>query len=279
MTDENPSRRQFLRGGLALSTVGIAGCAKLGPIGSTGSSVITGTSISGSTLVVELEDDHEVSKVNLIDSSGSSFKSAQVTTGATKVSIELFDLSRDWSYQPGKHSIVAVADSEEVGSTTINLQPELEIKDIEQYTDGRPTPSNRANLLVTVENVGTGPTWVYHVGYENALHSPANRIPTNQYARTSPLLNLDKPESTEELVLDPEDSVTLLGTDSPLLLSEDDHCNNLQVEMSVIVSAGIGENARKEVQAILGGEPERANFRGTCSDIRLQYDGTVRSDG
>ncbi|WP_415380526.1 hypothetical protein [Halosimplex sp. TS25] len=273
MTGERFSRRRFIQSGLALSGIGVAGCAKLGSVGSTGNSVISDTSISGSKLVVELQDDHNVSKINLIDSSGSSFQSAQVSTGASRVSIELFNLSRGWSYRPGEYSIVAVADNEEVASTTVHLQPDLKITGIQQYTNGRPTPSNRANLLVTVENVGTGPTWVYYVGYKNALHPPANRIPTNEYARTNPLLNFDRPESKEDLILDPEASVTLLGTDSPLLLSEDDHCENLQVEMSVIVSAGIGESAQKEFQAVLDGEPERANFRGTCSEIQLQSDG------
>ncbi|WP_436926214.1 twin-arginine translocation signal domain-containing protein [Halosimplex amylolyticum] len=271
MTGEKRSRRQFLKSGLALTAVGLAGCSSGGPAGTdTPESVFRETSVSGNALRVTLREDHGVSKVNLIDPSGSIFQSAQVATGATTVELGLFDYRRGWHYTPGDHTLVAVNDGEEVESTTIPLTPELEITGVEPYTGGRPTPSNRANLLVTVENTGTGPTWVYYVGYGNAPHSAANRIPTTDYARSTPLLNLEKPESVDGVILDPGDSTVLRGIRSPLLLSQSDHCNDFETDLTVIVSTGVGENGQHELRAILDGDPLRANFRGTCSDIRVE---------
>jgi hypothetical protein len=270
MTGGERSRRRFLKGGLALTAAGLAGCSGGGSTGTdTPDSIFRDTSVSGNSLRVTLREDHEISTVNLIGPDGSVFQSAQVATGATTVELGLFDYRRGWHYTPGEHTLVAVEDGEEVESTTIPLTPELEITNVEPYTGGRPTPSNRANLLVTVENTGTGPTWVYYVGYENALDRDANHIPTNDYAKTVPLLNLEEPESKDEILLEPGNSVEVLGVDAPFLLTRDDHCNMLQVEMTVIVASGIGENGRERIEATLSGEQIKANFAGTCSDISV----------
>ncbi|QLH81296.1 twin-arginine translocation signal domain-containing protein [Halosimplex pelagicum] len=273
MTGEKGSRRRFLKGGLALTAAGLAGCSGDGSTGTetkTPESVFEETSISGATLEVTLREDHEISTVNLIDPSGSVFQSAQVAAGATTVGLGLFDYRRGWHYTPGDHTLVAVKEGEEIASMTVPLVPDLEITDVTPYTDGRPTPSNRANLLVTVENTGTGPTWIYYVGYENAPHSAANRIPTTDYARSTPLLNFEKPQSEDEVILQPGNSTILRGIRSPLLLSKDDHCNGLEVNLTVIVPTGVGENGQRELRAVLDGDPVRANFRGTCSDIQIE---------
>jgi len=274
MMGPNRSRRQFLKGGLALTAAGLAGCSGGGSAGTaTPDPLFRDTSVSGNSLRVTLREDHEISKVNLIGPSGSIFQSAQIATGATTVELGLFDYRRGWHYTPGDHILVGVEGGEEVESTTIPLTPELEIANVEPYTGGRPIPSNRANLVVTVENTGTGPTWVYYVGYENALDRDANHIPTNDYAKTVPLLNLEEPESKGDILLDPGHSVGLLGVDAPFLLTQDDHCDELQVDMTVIVASGIGENGRKEIEATLAGEQIKANFAGTCSDISIETPG------
>ncbi|QLH77240.1 hypothetical protein HZS55_08010 [Halosimplex rubrum] len=270
MTGEQQSRRRVLKRGLALATAGIAGCSSLGPVGGVGGSgPIQGTSVSGASLVVDLREDHEVTKLNLIGPSGSRFRSTDVATGATSAELGLFDYRRGWHYTPGEHSLVAIADGDEVASKTLSLEPTLKITDIEPYSGGRPTPSNRANLLVTVENTGTGPTWVYYVGYENALNRDANHIPTNNYAKTVPLQNLDKPESKNDVILEPGSDSELLGMDSPFLLTNEDQCDNQRVELSILVLSGIGSNAEKQLRATLTGERISANFASTCSDISV----------
>jgi hypothetical protein len=270
MTDKRRSRRRFIQSGLAMAAAGVAGCSSLGPAGGVGrTSPIQETSVSGASLVVDLTENHEVTKLNLVGPSGSLFRSTSVATGTTTAEIGLFDYRRGWHYTPGEHSLVAIADGEKNASKTVPLKPKLEISDVEPYTGGRPTPSNRANLLVTVKNTGTGPTWVYYVGYENALDQDANHIPANDYVKTVPLQNLDEPESREDVILEPGKSSKLLGTDSPFILADEDHCNNLTVELSVLVLSGIGTNLRKQLRATLAGEQISANFARTCSDISI----------
>ncbi|ELZ20860.1 hypothetical protein C475_19713 [Halosimplex carlsbadense 2-9-1] len=270
MTGERRSRRRFLQRTLALTAAGVAGCSSLGPGGGVGgTSPIQETSGSGASLVVELSEGHSVTKLNLVGPSGSLFRSTSVATGTTTAEIDLFNYSQGWHYTPGEHSLVAISDEEEVASKTIPLEPDLEITNVEPYTGGRPTPSNRANLLVSVENTGTGPTWVYYVGYENALDRDANHIPTNDYAKTVPLQNLEKPEAKNDVILEPGESSELRGTDSPFLLTEGYHCNNQKVQLSVLVLSGIGTNVRERLSATLAGEEFSANFASTCSDISI----------
>jgi len=272
MTDQRVPRRQFLKAGLAAGVVGLAGCSDSGTSGgqTPTNSVFEETSTSGSDLLVRLKQGHDANKINLIDPTGKIFTSAGIEAGVSTVEFKLFDLDRGWHYEPGEHSLVAIKNGEEIASWNLDLTPDLNIIDVQQYRGGRPTPSNRANLLVTVENTGTAPTWVYYVGYENSLDRDANHIPTNNYARTSPMLNLEKPEQKSDVILQPGGSVDLLGNHSPFLLSREDHCNELTLKMEVVVSAGGGEDARQQLQATLSGNPVNANFRATCSEISVE---------
>jgi hypothetical protein len=272
MTGKRVSRRQLLKAGLVASATGLAGCSGTGTAGSRTPSnpVFEETSVSGSDLVVKLQKDRDVDTVNLIGPAGKLFDSVGIEAGVTAVEFGLFDLDRGWHYEPGKHSLVAVRNGEQIASWNLDLTPDLEIVDVQQYTGGRPTPSNRANLLVSVENTGTGPTWVYYVGYENSLDRDANHIPTNSYAKTSPMLNLEKPEQRSDVILQPDASVDLLGNHSPFLLSKEDRCDGHPFDMEVIVLAGGGEDARKQFRATLSGDPVKANFRATCSEIRVE---------
>jgi len=267
MTDDRVSRRRVLKGSVAFTATGLAGCLG-GSSGPLSNPIIQETAVSGRSLVVTLQSDHSVSTLNVIGPSGSQFRSASVATGATSVEVPLFDYQRGWYYEPGEHELVAVSDDEEVASTTVELEPELTVTDVQQYTEGRSTTTNRANLLVTVENTGTGPTWVYHVGYRDALYPSANNIPTNEYARSNPLQNLEEPESASEVVLAPDESTELVGMQPPLLLPSEAECGDLTVDMTVIVSSGVGPNGQEPVQATLGGELY-GGFPETCRDIQI----------
>ena len=278
MTDDRVSRRRVLKGSVAFTATGLAGCLG-GSSGPLSNPIIQETAVSGRSLVVTLQSDHSVSTLNVIGPSGSQFRSASVATGATSVEVPLFDYRRGWYYEPGEYELVAVSDGEEVASTTVELVPDLQVTDVQQYTEGRPTPSNRANLRVTVENMGTGPTWVYYVGYPGAPYSPATNVPTDEAARTGPLLHLEQPQSVSEVIVAPGESTTVIGRRSPLLLSSDDECGGLTVEMTTIVATGVGPNARQNIRATLNGEPLRANFRGTCHDIVIDVPEGTATDG
>jgi len=272
MTGERHSRRHVLQRGIGLAAVGVAGCSSLNPVDGTGrATTIQETSVSGDSLIVDLHEEHEVTKLNLIGPSGSIFRSTPVAEGTTTAEIGLFDYDQGWHYTSGEHSLAAVSEEgQEIESRIVPLEPELELTNVEQYTGGRPTPSNRGNLLVTVENKGTGPTWIFNMGYEDAPNPPANNVRTNEYVRMNPGLNLQKPKAEKDTILSPGDSAAFLGTRSPFLLSEDGHCDNMAIDLTVIIFSGVGDNQRERLHATLNGELLEANFRGTCGDIQVR---------
>ena len=269
MRGRKVSRRQFLKAGLATGAVGLAGCAGSENHGDQPSAnpVFRDSSISGSDLVVDLRDD--VDEVNLITPAGSAFSSARVATGATRVRFSLFQHRVRSHYTPGEYTLVAIADGEELASVPIELIPTLEITGVEPYRDGRETISNRGNLLVTAENTGTGPTWIYFLGYEDAPNSSASIFPSTEYAQTTPHHNFRLPEPEQEFIIEPGESRTLLGRQPPLNPRRG-HCDGRTVDLSAVVLTGVGEDVRQPLRATLGTEQSAVNSSGICSEIAVE---------
>ncbi|QLH76947.1 hypothetical protein HZS55_06405 [Halosimplex rubrum] len=271
MKREWTSRRRFLKGGLVVSAAGLAGCAGAGSAGTSTPSnpVFEETSISGSDLVVDLQEDNEVDKVNLIAPDGSGFLSTGVAAGATTVRFSLFQHRVMSHYTPGEHVLVAIAADEELASIPLELAPKLEITDVEPYMGGRETLSNRGNLLVTAKNLGTGPTWMYFLGYEDAPNSSATIFPSTEYVQTTPHHNFRQPETEQEFIIEPGESRTLLGRQPPLHPGQD-HCDGRTVEFSAVILTGVGDDVRRPLQATLGTEQSTENAKEICSEIEIE---------
>lgn len=278
MTGEKHSRRRFLQGGLALTAAGLAGCSSSGSTGTaTPDSIFRDTSVSGSSLRITLREDHEISTVNLIAPDGSEFRSTNVETGVTTVKFDLFDFYPGQHYTPGEHELVAVSDGEELSSTSFNLQPDLRLASVEQYSGGTNSPQNRANLLATVENVGTAPTWVYYLGYSgtpNATHTPQEGHP-----KDSPLKALEMPNSKQETILAPSETQSFLGRWPPFQFSGEEHCREMKIEFDLTVYSGIGENLTRQLRATLSGEKIQELYRETCSEISIEMIDERGTDG
>ncbi|WP_436909054.1 twin-arginine translocation signal domain-containing protein [Halosimplex marinum] len=278
MTGEQYSRRRFLKSGLAVTVAGLAGCSGTGATGTaTPESIFQETSVLRNSLRVTLREDHDVSKVNLIAPDGSEFHSTGVETGVTTVKFNLFDFYPGQHYSPGEYELIAVRDGKELSSTSLNLQPDLRLTSIEQYSGGTDSPQNRANLLVTVENVGTAPTWVYYLGYSgtpNATHTPQEGHP-----KDSPLKALEMPKSKEETILAPSETQSFLGRWPPFQFSGEEHCREMTIEFGLTVYSGIGDNLTRQHRATLSGEKIQELYRETCSEISIETTEKRGTDG
>jgi len=268
------TRRQLLQTGLTSLSVGIAGCAGrvLDDAGEevARNSVFEETSFDGADLVVQLRENADISTVNLVGPDGQLFTSASVAAGVTRVRLRLFDMLSGRRYSPGEHTLVGVQGGEEVASATLDLRPELEIVAVEPYTGGRDVPLNRGNLVVTVENVGTGPTWVYYVGYEGAPWESANEFPSERLIRYQPEVYLQLPETTAGRIISPAESQQLLGRHSPLLLPRGIPCDGQTLEIIAIVKTGVGSDARGGIQATLSGGLFQTRSKRTCHDLVIE---------
>jgi len=278
MTGEQSTRRRFLASSLALAGSCVAGCLNQGTAGGgLGSpSVISETPISGRNLAVTLADDHEVSKLNLIGPDGSAFKSTAVQAGATQVEIELFSLRRGWHYTPGKHELVAIRDEEEIASKKIKLEPDLTIVDVSQYLGGEDDPQNRANVVVTVENRGTAPTWVYYLAFDETPR--ATQDPRDGHPTTSPLQALELPRTKRETVIASGDSQKFLSKWPPFRFTGEQHCRDMTIDFTLTIYTGIGDNKSQRCRATLSGERIQELHKETCSDISIEMLGGSDTD-
>jgi len=164
--------------------------------------------------------------------------------------------------------VSAVRDGEAVVSTAIALQPDLQIVNVEQYSEGEDSPENRANLLVTIENVGTAPTWVYYLAYEGTPSE--TQTPREDHPMGSPSQALEMPESEEDTILSPNKSRVFLGRWPPFRFSGKERCRDMTVEFTLTVYSGVGDNVQQRHRATLSGEKIQELYRETCSEISVE---------
>lgn len=269
------SRRGLLGGGAGVVIGALAGCAggsdPPGTGSPSGASVFQALSFDGPDLVVELVDEHAVSRVNLIGPDGSLFGSADVAAGARTVRIELLDIKPEGAgmkhYTPGEHELFAVGE-EESASMKVDLVPDLEIVDVRQYREGD-GDQVYGRLVVEVENVGSGPTWVYDVTNRNA----PNRASNANLGSDPGVLLLEQEGLPESAIITPEESKAFEDVIYPLVFpdSEESRCD-LQFDMTVIVGTPIIDPIEETIRVTTGGESYTAGLTGgyTCSVVSVE---------
>ncbi|MDG5778324.1 hypothetical protein VB773_19665 [Haloarculaceae archaeon H-GB2-1] len=284
MAQRSATRRKFLAGVLG-GAGSLAGCVGRGSQASdTGSqkteqgafetstpSVFTDLHFDGAALVVTLREEHTVERVNLIDPEGRLFRQADLSAGVTTVQLPVLDIEPGLGgyehYIPGTHEVIAVA-GEERYSTTVELQPALQVTDVAQYRDGD-SPTDYGKLVVTVANTGSAPTWVYDVAYAGSPNFAANEKVSD--GPGVPLL--EYPTKERELLIASGEKQRYVGSSAPVLLSSDESsgCEGETYEFTVSVGTAIGDVLTSSVQVTVGGELESAGMGGahTCSNLSV----------
>lgn len=203
----------------------------------------------GQQLVLDLAEDHSVERVNLIGPEGDNFNYSNVKAGETVVSIPLLNISPNnlQHYSAGIQTLVAVTDDSE-RSTEIELRPELSITGVKQHSGEQ--PKSKGNVVVTVENDGTGPTWIYDVYFENAPRSQASNTGDG---RGSPSLYLKNPDSKAKTILHPGDSGQFVGQYPPFIFPNKSACNSGNYSAKVAVVAGNDMAESRQMKAELSG--------------------------
>ena len=167
---DRPSRRTVLGSILAGASAGLAGCAGLG---ATGSDVITSIDVDGTDLVLTIEP-NKIDAVNVITPSGELFRERTIASGASQRRIPI-----GVSYSPGEYEIIVLSDGETVATSSVTLEPELELTELrlgrdhpEAMYDGARLASTNSEAILTVTNHGTGPTAVTALRFEGDVPYP-----------------------------------------------------------------------------------------------------------
>ncbi|WP_313696131.1 hypothetical protein [Halorarum halobium] len=272
------SRRRLLTwSGTALLS-GIAGCSSTdSPGNGTGSpagspsppvdSVFEDVGFAGPNLVVTLAEDHDVDRLNLIAPDGSTFRQTAVAEGATTAELQILFKSGG-SYDTGEYELVAVK-GESTDSMAIELRPEINVVDVEPELD-EDDRNSTGRLFVTVENTGSGPTWVYNIGFRNAPYANApDVIEGNGVVDTK----FERPQDPQEEFLQPNEEQRFLKGRGVLIISDDDavSCEGGTVEITIVVQTP-HEDIEQPIRAGLSGGyhiDDQAAIQHPCKNIDI----------
>ena len=228
MTRDNPhiSRRITLQTVAGAALASVAGClndnGSTTPDGSespsSGSSVFQQVTVNGTALVVEFASDSEFDQINLIQPNGELFGQREVAAGSQQVS---FDLGT--TYEPGEYQIFALRGEEQVGETSVTVQPDLQIVEMgigrnqpEKMWDG-PEDEIKEEAFVTIENQGTGPDAVTKLLFIGDVPYPSDEEGTN-YADDEDVSGIYDPNSdseVEQVIIASGEQITIYSSRSP----------------------------------------------------------------
>ncbi|ELY41609.1 hypothetical protein [Natronorubrum sulfidifaciens] len=210
-------RRTALGSILAGIIAGLAGCTSSGDGGDDRSAdgagdVIQSVDVDGLELVIELERD-TIDQFNVVDPSGELFAKRAIESGVSHTTIEV-----GTDYPPGEYELLGLNDDEPVETTTVTLEPDLELTELrlareypEEMYEGASDSQIDAEAILSVTNQGTGPTAVTALRFEGDVPFPTHE---------------SYDENNESGIYDPEndfgadaDSITIPADETVLVYS------------------------------------------------------------
>jgi hypothetical protein len=153
----------------------LAGC---GTATSSDADPFEAVTVEGTNLSVTLASRPRVDEVELRSPDDTSFVRRRLGSEAKRATLPLIETSYTATpehYRAGENTLVARRDGERVGQRTVTLSPDVSITDM-WLADGA-----GFNPIVTVENTGTGPTFLTYLGFDNVPN------PTPPAAKTTGL--------------------------------------------------------------------------------------------
>ncbi|SDN43845.1 hypothetical protein SAMN05192554_13812 [Haloarchaeobius iranensis] len=284
-----PSRRSLLASSAGLAGAVLAGCLGGSDEGTANNSTspgsvpvpddspVAGVEVTATDLVVSLEPDSDVSRLNLIAPDGAAFARRTVTAGATTVRIPILDPGvrriQD-RYQPGEHEVVVVTNGE-THRIPVALEPDLRLTDARATIDEETTEAT-GHITVEVTNDGSGPSWVHHIVYADAPYPDANE---SLFEPTS-LPQLEAPQNPEDVIIAPGESKSYVGFRRPLQFPDPPNhdCSYGPIEFQVIGGTAYGPNFRGNLSVTTSGQPNGVWNRHICSEATVELETVQEED-
>ncbi|MFC6723436.1 hypothetical protein ACFQE1_03320 [Halobium palmae] len=149
----------------------------------------------------------------------------------------------------------------------MEIVPGLSITDVQQYDE---SPTGNGYLEVSIQNSGTGPTWIHQIVYGGSPNEASNEDITDD----SLIPQLAIPENPEDAILDPLDEREFVGTSPPLLFSADsEDCNGSTHNFELIAGVATGNTVIASISAEAAGDriSQASTGEFSCSDVRVQF--------
>lgn len=184
--------RRHVLGTIAGATIGLSGCLGWIPTGSNSSTVIDGTSFSKFGLTVRLSENSKAQSIGLIDSTGKSVVSGQLSTGQTKVTLPL--VKDDQPLAPGTYEVVVGRDGSSIDKQSVDLTAEWALAKVQPHSEKwNDIP---ADLAITIKNTGMLPLKLVNLRVEGVPkpmdHSPTRINPKAVSIEEQQLIGIDE---------------------------------------------------------------------------------------
>lgn len=282
IVDQLPLTRRAILALSGTAFTGLAGCAGLDNPGKStqtttaqSSSVIQKISFDGKNMVVRLQDNHDVTQLNLIAPDGGTFAQTQVAAGATTARLQILSFTGN-SYTPGEYKLVAVKGDTQT-STKVELRPNPEIVKVTPQLSESDQQST-GKLLVTVANTGTAPTWVYNIGYKGAPYENAPQVKGSVVDTT-----FEKPETSDGEIILPGGQQVFLKRRGVLIVDDNDSvtCEGGRAELTVVVQTVHGSVKQEIIAHLSGGYnvEDSGSVQHPCKNVRIERANGGTRDG
>jgi len=179
MTRKQHTRhRRIVLGSLLTGiSAALAGCSTLSDPSddsSSGGDIIQSVDVDGLELVIDLERD-AVDQLNVVTPSGELFAKRTIEPGVSHTTIEV-----GTDYPPGECELLGINDGETVETTTVTLEPDLELTELrlarnypEEMYEGASDFRTESEAILFVTNRGTGPTAATALRFEGDVPFPS----------------------------------------------------------------------------------------------------------
>jgi hypothetical protein len=148
-------------------TGALAGC---GMAASSDADPFENVTVEGTALVVTLASKPPVDEIELRSPDGDPFVRQRLGPEVSRATLPLIETSYTATpehYRAGENTLVARRDGDRVGQRAVSLAPDVRL------TDMRLTDETGFNPTVTVENAGTGPTFLTYLGFDDVPNPTA----------------------------------------------------------------------------------------------------------
>jgi hypothetical protein len=238
------SPRRTVLGTIAGTLTALAGCiGGENPISSQSQSkAIREVSTGGTSLEIILRSSANVDAISVIAPSGSEFKTKQVATGATRVTVEIGS-----EYEVGTYRVVATRSGNEVGNTSVEIQPEVKIREIivgekSEQDPPKNLPYAEEQALIILENTGSGADSAENLSITGGVPNPTE---PEKKRKSGIYDSSDEYGAVDRVTVPAGSQVRLWSTTKPFLFTGDGvECEKDEQEHSATVELDFGNSGK-----------------------------------
>lgn len=213
MTHLTPSTtRRTVLTTIAAGSLAVAGCTDRGSTDSAGAGDIARVDVDGTELVVEYDSETSATGLAVIAPSGEAFADRQLTPGASQETIPI-----GTAYPPGTYTVQLIEEESVVAAVEHSLRPEIVIQDLklarnhpEEMYEGAADFTITSEVIVTIENIGTGPEKLTGLHFDGEIPRP-----TPDDLEESGIAAVNQPVTYTEPVINPGDTINVYSITFP----------------------------------------------------------------